>query len=254
MVSIDWAEAGKRVKQALGLSHAPIAITFSQEAPADVPFHKGQMPEPSADGRTGKVTAGCVFWIQSEECTFTTKAEDHFNCSVGSLTHGLKTLDDVMQNEDVRGLLESEWVTPEEAMQLPVIKSRYKFITYGPTTQTNIDPDVILIRLNAYQGMVLHDAFSDMAIVGKPQCHIIPLAKEHKQIAMSTGCTLSRIRTGMSPDEMTCAIPASRFIEVVEKLESRREVNARVASYANTDGRRFTKTSPPYTTSRKETW
>ena len=36
MVSIDWAEAGKRVKQALGLSHAPIAITFSQEAPAGV--------------------------------------------------------------------------------------------------------------------------------------------------------------------------------------------------------------------------
>jgi uncharacterized protein (DUF169 family) len=80
-----------------------------------------------------------------------------------------------------------------------------------------------------------------MPIVGKPQCHIIPLAKEQNQIAMSTGCTLSRIRTGMSPDEMTCAIPASRFIEVVEKLEARREANARVASYANADGRRFTK-------------
>jgi uncharacterized protein (DUF169 family) len=66
--------------------------------------------------------------------------------------------------------------------------------------------------------MVLNDAFSDMPIVGKPQCHIIPLAMEQNQIAMSTGCTLSRIRTGMSPDEMTCAIPARRFIEVVEKI------------------------------------
>lgn len=240
MVSVDWKEAGKRVKQALGLSHAPIAITFSQEAPAGVPFHEGKMPEPSGDGRTGKVTAGCVFWIQSEERTFTTKAADHFNCSIGSVTHGLKTLDDVMQNEDVRSLLESEWVTPEEAMELPVVKNRYKFITYGPMTQTSIDPDVILLRLNAYQGMVLHDALSDMPIVGKPQCHIIPLAKERNQITMSTGCTLSRIRTGMSPDEMTCAIPGRRFTEVVEKLEARREANARVASYANADGRRFT--------------
>jgi uncharacterized protein (DUF169 family) len=241
MVSIDWGQAGKRLKQALGLSHAPIAITFAQEAPKGVPFHEGTMPDPSADGRTGKVTAGCVFWIQSEENTFTTKADDHFNCSVGSVTHGLKTLDEVMQNEDVRGLLESEWVTPEEAMRLPVVKTRYKFITYGPVSRTSIDPDVILLRLSAFQGMVLHDAFSDMPIVGKPQCHIIPLAKEHNQIAMSTGCTLSRIRTGMPPDEMTCAIPASRFTEVVEKLEARREANARVASYANTDGRRFTK-------------
>ena len=82
------------------------------------------------------------------------------------------------------------------------------------------DPDVILLRLSAYQGMVLHDAFGDMPIVGKPQCHIVPLAKEQNQIAMSTGCTLSRIRTGMSPDEMTCTIPASRFAEVVEKLET----------------------------------
>jgi uncharacterized protein (DUF169 family) len=244
MLSVNWEQAGKRLKQALGLSHAPIAITFSQEAPAEVPLHEGKMPDPSADGRTGKVTAGCVFWILSEDRTFTTIADDHFNCSVGSVTHGLKTLDEVMQNEDVRGLLESEWVTPEEAMQLPVVKNRYKFITYGPISQASNNPDVILLRLNAFQGMVLNDAFSDMPIVGKPQCHIIPLAMEQNQIAMSTGCTLSRIRTGMFPDEMTCAIPARRFIEVVEKLKARREANARVASYANADGRRFTKKQP----------
>jgi len=244
MLSVNWEQAGKRLKQTLGLSHAPIAITFSQEAPASIPLHEGKMPDPSADGRTGKVTAGCVFWIQSEDRTFTTKADDHFNFSVGSVTHGLKTLDEVMQNEDVRGLLESEWVTPEEAMQLPVVKNRYKFITYGPVSQASNDPDVIFLRLNTFQGMVLHDAFSDMPIVGKPQCHIIPLAKEQNQIVMSTGCTLSRIRTGMSPDEMTCAIPASRLIEVVEKLEARREANARVASYANADSRRFTKKQP----------
>ena len=28
MLSVDWEQAGKRLKQALGLSHAPIAITF----------------------------------------------------------------------------------------------------------------------------------------------------------------------------------------------------------------------------------
>jgi len=229
----NWEELANRFKHALGLSHAPIAITFSQEAPAGVPFYEGDVP-------AGKVTAGCVFWIKSQDRTFTTKADDHFNCSVGSVTHGLKTLNEVMGNEDVASLLESTWVTPEEAMQLPVVKTRHQFITYGPVSQTPIDPDVILLRLSAYQGMVLHDSFGDMPIVGKPQCHIVPLAKEQNQIAMSTGCTLSRIRTGMSPDEMTCAIPAGRFPEVVEKLETRQRANAHVASYANADGRRFT--------------
>ena len=240
MLTHNWEELANRFKRALGLSHVPIAITFSQEAPAGVPFYEGDVPAPSEDGRTGKVTAGCVFWIKSQDRTFTTKADDHFNCSVGSVTHGLKTLNEVMGNEDVASLLESTWVTPEEAMQLPVVKTRHQFITYGPVSQTPIDPDVILLRLSAYQGMVLHDSFGDMPIVGKPQCHIVPLAKEQNQIAMSTGCTLSRIRTGMSPDEMTCAIPAGRFPEVVEKLETRQRANAHVASYANADGRRFT--------------
>ena len=240
MLTHNWEELANRFKHALGLSHAPIAITLSQEAPAGVPFYEGDVPAPSEDGRTGKVTAGCVFWIKSQDRTFTTKADDHFNCSVGSVTHGLKTLNEVMGNEDVASLLESTWVTPEEAMQLPVVKTRHQFITYGPVSQTPIDPDVILLRLSAYQGMVLHDSFGDMPIVGKPQCHIVPLAKEQNQIAMSTGCTLSRIRTGMSPDEMTCAIPAGRFPEVVEKLETRQRANAHVASYANADGRRFT--------------
>ena len=240
MLTHNWEELANRFKHALGLSHAPIAITFSQEAPAGVPFYEGDVPAPSEDGRTGKVTAGCVCWSKSQDRTFTTKADDHFNCSVGSVTHGLKTLNEVMGNEDVASLLESTWVTPEEAMQLPVVKTRHQFITYGPVSQTPIDPDVILLRLSAYQGMVLHDSFGDMPIVGKPQCHIVPLAKEQNQIAMSTGCTLSRIRTGMSPDEMTCAIPAGRFPEVVEKLETRQRANAHVASYANADGRRFT--------------
>ena len=56
---------------------------------------------------------------------------------------------------------------------------------------------------------------------------------------MSTGCMLSRIRTGMSPNEMTCTIPAGRLAEVVDKLEARRQANAAVGAYANKDLTRF---------------
>ena len=44
------------------------------------------------DGRTGAVAASCVFWIEATEAVFATVAEDHGNCSVGSLTHGFKTM------------------------------------------------------------------------------------------------------------------------------------------------------------------
>lgn len=144
-----------------------------------------------------------------------------------------------MGNEDVQGILAAEWVTPEEAMQLPVVKDSYSHVVYGPLADTPIDPDVILLRVNAFQGMVMLDAFGGMDVVGKPQCHIIPLAKEQNKIAMSTGCMLSRIRTGMSPQEMTCTIPAARLAEVVDKLETRRKANSAVGAYANKDLARF---------------
>ena len=234
-----WGNLNNELTRVLGLQHAPIAITFTNEAPATTPLFEGEMPEPSGDGRTGKVAAGCVFWMKAADKTFTTVPTDHYNCSVGSVTHGLKKLEEVLGNEDVQGILEAEWVTPAEAMQRPVVKDSHDYIVYGPLADTPIVPDVILLRINAFQGMVIHDAFSEMDVEGKPQCHIIPMSKEQNKIAMSTGCMLSRIRTGMSPHEMTCTIPAGRLAEVVDKLQARRAANSAVAAYANKDLIRF---------------
>lgn len=239
MPAYNWKLLAERLNEALGLSHPPIAVTFSQEALAGMPVYQGDMPPPSGDGRTGKVAAGCVFWVRSEDRTFATVPEDHYNCSVGSVVHGLKTLDEVMGNEDIQSMVACDWVTPEEARHLPVVQQRPQYITYGPLAETPQDPDIVLLRLSAFQAMVIHDAFGDMPIVGKPQCHIIPIAKEQNRVAISTGCMLSRIRTGMSPDELTCTIPAVRLKEAVEKLEARRQADATMGSYANRDGRRF---------------
>jgi uncharacterized protein (DUF169 family) len=239
MTTKTWKNLADDLTKALGLQHTPIAITFTNEAPSEAPLFEGEMPEPSGDGRTGKVAAGCVFWMKAADKTFTTVPSDQYNCSVGSVTHGLKKLEEVMGNEDVQGILEAEWVTPAEAMQLPVVKDSHDYIVYGPLADTPVDPDVILLRINAFQGMVIQDAFSEMDVEGKPQCHIIPMSKEQNEIAMSTGCMLSRIRTGMAPHEMTCTIPAGRLAEVVDKLQARRAANSAVAAYANKDLIRF---------------
>ncbi|MBW8057569.1 MAG: hypothetical protein FVQ86_06065 [candidate division NC10 bacterium] len=239
MTTTDWKTLARELREALGLQTTPLAIAFSNEAPAGVRAFDGPMPEPAQDGRTGKVSAGCVFWMHGVERPFTTIREDHFNCSVGSVTHGLKKLEEVMDNEDVKCLVESEWVSLEEALRLPFVKERYRYITYAPLAETPVDPDVVLLRINAFQVMAIQDTFKDVVMVGKPQCHIVPISKEQNRVAISTGCMLSRVRTGMSPDEMTCTIPARRLEEVVERLWARRAANAAVAAYANRDSRRF---------------
>lgn len=224
----------------LGLKVAPIAITFSRQAPDGISFFDDSpMSEPTADGRAGRVPAGCVFWVKAQERTFTTAAEDHGNCSVGSVTQGLKTLEEVANNSDVACLVDAGWVSPEVFPQIPAVKSSPNYITYGPLVETTLEPDVVLLRLNAKQAMIMSDAIPEIAFQGKPQCHIIAMAKEQDQVAISVGCMLSRVRTGMASTEMTCVIPAKRLEEVMQKLQTACKADKAVAAYASDDSKRF---------------
>ncbi len=239
MTDSSWATLADTLTSQLHLTTPPIGITFSSEPPADVSGFDRPMPDPMPDGRTGRVPAGCVFWNYAAERTFTTVAADHANCSVGSMTHGFKTLDEVAGNGDVAALLESGWVTMDVVPQIPVVSQRPGAVTYGPLADTPVDPDVVLIRLNAKQLMVLSDAMPGLRIEGKPQCHIIAVAKEQGEAAASVGCMLSRVRTGMPSEEMTCAIPGSQLAGVVESVQRNAAADAAVAQYAAQDAARF---------------
>ncbi|MGZ4525720.1 MAG: hypothetical protein ACXVX7_04510 [Mycobacterium sp.] len=73
-----------------------------------------------------------------------------------------------------------------------------------------------MLRANGRRLMVLSDALPGLRIEGKPQCHIVAVAKEQGEVAASVGCALSRARTGMRAEEMTCAIPAGNLGDVVQ--------------------------------------
>jgi uncharacterized protein (DUF169 family) len=186
------------------------------------------------------VPAGCVFWVKAADGSFSTTAEDHGNCNVGSLTHGFKTLEEAATGADVAALVESGWVTPEVFPLIPGVQPNHEYVNYGPLNETTIDPDVIFMRINGKQAMILSDALGgDVKFEGKPQCHIIPMAKEQKVAAISVGCMLSRVRTGMSNHEMTCALPGERIAELVESLATGCAVDGTVAAYAAEDKARF---------------
>ncbi len=239
-MTTNWSQLAEGLSDTLNLTAPPIAITFSDDAPSGVDPFDAPMPAATPDGRTGRVPAGCVFWVRAAERTFSTVADDHANCSVGSMTHGFKTLDEVAGNADVAALLDAGWVTMDVVPQIPVVRERPGAVTYGPLTDTPIDPDVVLLRINGKQLMVLADALPGLRIEGKPQCHIVAIAKQDGEIAASVGCALSRVRTGMLATEMTCAIPGSRVGEVVASLTATAAADTTVARYAAQDAKRFT--------------
>ena len=59
----------------LQLSLPPVAVSFPDVAPDNVPHFDGVVP------------AGCSFWQQAATRTFVTSAKDHALCSIGMHTH-----------------------------------------------------------------------------------------------------------------------------------------------------------------------
>lgn len=236
---LEWRRLGAAMSNTLHLATPPVGITFSNERPDGVVAFAKPMSKPASDGRRGRVPAGCVFWVEAAKSTFTTAPDDHGNCSVGRYTHGLATLADVATNDDVCTLLETGWVDANAVAAIPAISGRYDSITYGPLPDAVVSPDVVLLRVNGRQMMVLSDAIPGMRIEGKPQCHIVALAKDQGEVAASVGCALSRARTGMGPEEMTVAIPGSRLAESLAAVQRAAATDTLVAKYAADDARRF---------------
>ncbi|MGC8466380.1 MAG: DUF169 domain-containing protein [Acidimicrobiales bacterium] len=216
----------------------PIGISFHSTTTRPTRFNASK-PIATPDGRTGAVPAGCVFWMRAVDSLFATVASDHANCSVGSFTHGLLSLEEAAQGDDVATLLRSEWVAPEDFSRIAHVDQRPKEITYGPLDHYDQVADVVLLRINAKALMLVHDAWPALRIEGKPQCHIVALALESGTVAASVGCMLSRTRTGMGPEELTLAIPGSILHEFLDALEKTTKVDSTVAAYAARDSLRF---------------
>ncbi|WP_159586812.1 DUF169 domain-containing protein [Chelativorans xinjiangense] len=245
MAATSFAALSGEFSSLLRLAAPPIGIAFRDVA--DIPDAApigGSYPASTEDGRTGAVSASCVFWTKAVDAAFSTVAEDHGNCSVGSYTHGFKSLGEVADKNDVAALVGSGWVGMEDFPHVPAVKDRPASIVYGPLDRMPVEPDVVYVRLNAKQAMVLDDAMGGVKFEGKPQCHIMAIAKDDQQIAVSVGCMLSRVRTGMSNNELSCAIPAARLGEVVAALRANADTERQVAAYAAADAARFGRTSP----------
>lgn len=233
----DWKQLAVDLTEALGLAVPPVAMSFVEQAPADVEGFSLPMSEPTADGRRGRVPASCVFWMQAATAgtTFSTVAEDHGNCSVGRWVHGFATPADIIGNDDVGALFGSGWVTEDAVGGIMAVVDPSPVITYGPLAQMTVAPDVVVLRLTPRQMMELGDACPGVELSGKPQCQIVTVAKEQGKVAVSMGCALSRERTDMPDDELTCAIPSALLPSIVARLRDVLRADRAVRTFAVTE-------------------
>ena len=199
----------------LRLTSPPIAIAFVDSAPPGVP-HVAAM-EPAGCGYWRRAAAGEVFY---------TTADDHKRCPVGAHTHNV-TLSPAEQQELmslVQTMVGLSYLKMEEVPQIATRKTPMQVAVYAPLDQAPAPPDVVLVRGNARQLMLLSEAarsagiFGGGDILGRPACAMIPHAGNTGGAVASFGCIGNRIYTGLADDEFYVTVPGSGLAPTLDRL------------------------------------
>ena len=199
----------------LGLSSPPVAVTFTDEPPSGI--SRVTAPEP----------AGCGYWRRGAEGqVFYTVADDHKRCPVGAHTHHVPLSE--TEQQELMGLVQTmvglHYIRMEEVPSIPTRKTPLRVAIYAPLAKASGSPDVVLVRGNARQLMLLAEAAQlasiagTVATMGRPTCAVLPEAINARATAASFGCVGNRVYTGAGENDAYFAIPGDKLDLLEEKL------------------------------------
>jgi uncharacterized protein (DUF169 family) len=217
-----------KLSELLGLATAPVAVAFRPAAPAGV--ERVERPGP----------AGCAYWkLAGEGRVFYTEAADHYNCPVGSYTHGVELpAERAAELQQVVGTMVGlSYIRMEEVPTLPRRTEPFGVAVYAPLGQAPADPDVVIVRGHARQMMLVAEAARaagighEGAALGRPACAMIPEAMRSARGNTSLGCIGNRVYTGLGDAELYFTIPGPRVPDVVAQLDTIVHANRELEKY-----------------------
>jgi uncharacterized protein (DUF169 family) len=222
---------GDRLQALLGLRWPPIAVAFQASAPATLQRVEAAGP------------SGCTYWkLAAEGKIFYTEAADHFNCPIGSFTHGIDL--PPAQAQELEGLVGTmlglEYIRQEEIPTIPRRDAPFGVGLYAPLSDAPFDVDVVLVRGNAKQMMLIAETAGAAglsgggALMGRPTCAMIPAALQGGHVTTSLGCIGNRVYTGLGDDEFYAAIPGPKLAALVDKLATIVTANRELESFHRT--------------------
>ena len=182
-----WQAAAGRLTAALHLDVAPIAITFSRARRRRAAVRRPARADARADpGRPHRPGAGRVRVLGARRSTARSRRRRGPRQLQRRQPHPRAHRPRRRRRNAPTSARSSRpgWVTPDV---VPAASrrstSRPAAITYGPLADAPVDPDVVLVR---HQRRAADDDYRRRAcptcvIEGKPQCHIVAIAKEQNR-------------------------------------------------------------------------
>jgi len=226
-MNLDAQQIAQTLATSLKLTLPPIAICFTDEVPAGVA------------NWTGRVPAGCRFWEEAAAKAFATSASDHDLCSIGTFTHNLETsaAHDAERGDALKVFADLGYVRSEDIAMIPVLKTRFAHVVYGPLGSVPLAPDVVLLFGKADQMLILAEASQQVEgglppAMGRPACAIVPQAMNTAHAALSLGCCGARAYLdALTGDVALWAIPGSKLELYAERIAALAKANAILTTF-----------------------
>jgi uncharacterized protein (DUF169 family) len=134
-------------------------------------------------------------------------------------------------------MIQLGYLRSEEVPNIPRRDEPFGVAVYAPLDQAPTEPDVVLVRGNARQVMLLEEAAQaagtggGAALMGRPTCAALPAAVRTCRGVASLGCIGNRVYTDLGDDELYYALPGRHVAAVVEKLATIVNANRELEKY-----------------------
>ncbi len=229
-VAASWARS---FTVALGLDRPPVQISYLETEPEGVPEHVGPVP------------SVCTFFAEGRERPFYAALPAHEACEIGAFVLGIPAEGAVGERlRATLGRMAAEgYLSPEEAARVPHNRRAPRFVAYGPLGSLPYEPTVVLFLVNPKTTMLLLEAAGDPGpLLGRPMCSLVPVLLGGAPVAVSVGCTGSRLYGRLSDDLLIVGLRGDRTAAVADRLATTVAANRWLAEE---DGRRREAVPPP---------
>jgi uncharacterized protein (DUF169 family) len=212
-----YAELSKKLTAALKLDSAPIAISFSTEAPEGVEQMQGRMR-----------LCQMLDKVRLEGESFYTGPGNH-ECDGGAYSCGLIEPSERLKTGEFlakMGLFGSNRAAGRFIRSIPRLDfGTVKVVSFAPLEKTKIEPDVVVLICNATQGMKIAEAVAyesgknATGLTGPPICSaVVAFPYLTGEVVYSLGDMGARRSMKVKDDDIFVGIPAELLPDIVNNL------------------------------------
>jgi uncharacterized protein (DUF169 family) len=205
----------EQITRQLELDLPPVQITYLEHPPLGVPEHPGGVP------------SVCTFFAFGTRSPFYAGLPKHEDCEIGAFVLGVPPQGAVGGRlmATIGGMQKEGYLNPGEEARVPHNSVAPKYVAYGPLGTLPFAPTGVLIFANPRGAMLATEAAGSepgpwtVPMNGRPMCALLPILNQGAPVALSLGCTGSRIYTDLGVDKMVIGVKGDRLAVFAKKLD-----------------------------------